>query len=59
MAKTFTAQHLFEMLRNLPEEERKHMKVVVSDNDDERCDVDDYIVCINRVNLRVKRPFSG
>lgn len=58
MPNTFTAQTLFEILRKLPEEDRKHMKVTISDDNDERSDVDDYTTCLNRVFLCVKRTFT-
>ena len=59
MPKPLTAQNLFEILRTLPEEDRKHMKIVLSDIDDERADVTDYVLCINRVILQTKRSFNS
>jgi hypothetical protein len=46
-------------LRALPEEDRKRMHVVASDVNDERSDVDDYVLCVNRVILRVKHSFNS
>lgn len=59
MPKSLTAQQLFEVLRSLPEEDRKRMRVVVSDVNDERSDVDDYVLCINRIILHVKHSFNS
>jgi len=58
MRNIITAQTLFEILRKLPEEDRKHMKIVASDDNDERVEIDDCSMCINRVFLHVKRPFG-
>ena len=59
MPKFLTAQQLFEVLRSLPEEDRKRMRVVASDVNDERSDVDDYVLCINRIILHVKHSFNS
>ena len=59
MPKFLTAQKLFEVLRSLPEEDRKRMRVVASDVNDERSDVDDYVLCINRIILHVKHSFNS
>jgi hypothetical protein len=59
MPKFLTAQQLFEALRALPEEDRKRMHIVASDVNDERSDVDDYVLCVNRVILRVKHSFNS
>lgn len=59
MPKSLTAQHLFEVLRSLPEEDRKRMRIVVSDVNDERSDVDDYVLCVNRIILHVKHSFNS
>ena len=59
MSKLLTAQHLFEVLQVLPEEDRKHMKIVVADIDDERSDISDYVLCVSRVILKTNRSFKG
>jgi hypothetical protein len=59
MPKFLTAQQLFEVLRVLPEEDRKRMRVVVSDVNDERSEIDDYFLCINRIILHVKHSFNS
>lgn len=56
---TFSAQKLFEILQKIPAEDRKHMKVVVGDVDDEREDVKEYTLCISRVILQVNRSFQS
>jgi hypothetical protein len=56
---TFSAQKLFEILQKIPAEDRKHMKVVVGDVDDEREEVKEYTLCISRVILQVNRSFQS
>ena len=53
-----TAQNLFTVLRKIPEEERKRMKIVVSDVDDECEEITDYSLCFSRVILHVNRSFQ-
>jgi hypothetical protein len=54
-----TAQKLFEILQKIPAEDRKHMKVVVSDIDDERANSVGYTLCISRVIIQVNRSFQS
>lgn len=55
MRSPLTAQKLFEVLQAIPESERQALKVVVSDVNDERCDIMDYFVCISRIILLIDR----